>query len=169
MNPISLPADAMRTVGGLLVAGVLAYGAWKAYGWAYDNGYNAANAHAEKVIGEFMAAEAQAQRDARKAEQARQAAVNKLDAEYQRGFEDGKRIEADTVAGLRAGNLKLRAEWRGCETDRLSAGAESARLNAEAAQSREEAAARIVRVGAECDAFQRAAWRYAEALSGAQP
>lgn len=165
MSPISLPADAIRTVGGLLVAGVLAYGAWTAYGWAYDNGYNAANVRAEQVIAEFRKAEAEAQLAARKAERDKQAVVDNLAAEYERRKADAEAKQATVVADLRAGNLKLRAEWRGCETDRLSAGAESARLNAEADQRRAEAAARIVRVGDECDAFQRSVWQYAKEVA----
>jgi hypothetical protein len=152
----------MRVV---LVVAVVGGCLWLSYHWAYKHGYNAANVRAEKIIGEFMSAEADAQRDARKAEQGMQAAVNKLAVEYQRGFDDGKHTEASTVAGLRAGTVRLQDLWRGCETHRLSAGAESARAIDDADQRRAEAAGRVVRVGAECDARQDAWRRYAEVVT----
>lgn len=135
------------------------------YRWADGNGYNRANVRAEKVVSDVLAAEAQAQRDARKAEREKQAAVDQLGDEYQRGLNDAKTAEDGVIADLHADNLRLRAEWRGCETGRLSGDAASAIAIAAADQRRAEAAGRIVRVGAECDARDRAWRQYAGAVT----
>jgi len=74
------------------------------------------------------------------------------------------------VADLRAGNLRLRREWAGCETRLLSQAAAGAVERDAAAQRREELAGAVVRVGAEADsqlaACQAVIRTYAEQTDG---
>lgn len=75
---------------------------------------------------------------------------------YEKGKADAESKGADVVAGLRAGTVRLRQHWQGCEaTSRAAAAASSARESDAVAQVRAEAAGRIVRVGAEADAQVR--------------
>lgn len=61
------------------------------------------------------------------------------------------------VDDLTAGNLRLQKQWRGCEaTSRVSREATSAGEPDDSADLRGEAAGRIVRVGAQCDATIKA-------------
>lgn len=83
---------------------------------------------------------------ARKAQAAEQFEKEKADAE---------RTETRVVADLAGDVLRLRKHWTACESRRVSeADAASAELD-EAARLRNEAAAAVVRVGAECDAQVR--------------
>ncbi len=62
-----------------------------------------------------------------------------------------------TVADLAAGNLRLQKQWRGCQTAaRVPGTAPRAGQPDGAADLRGEAAGRIVRVGAQCDATIKA-------------
>ena len=72
-----------------------------------------------------------------------------------------KRTHAETVpaavaADLRAGNIRLRREWQGCETQRLSDATAAAIERDALAASRDEAAGRIVRIGRDADDQLRA-------------
>jgi len=137
-------------------------------------GYVKGNAHGKAITAAQIAtiqrdaanAEASAQRAARSAEQAQAARNAKIDAAYQRGLTDAKAAADRVVADLRDGNLKLRAQWRGCEASaRVStpAAAESgvdAAADAGAEDSRRAvrdiSAGRLVRYGAEYDALIKA-------------
>ncbi|MDR1710007.1 MAG: lysis system i-spanin subunit Rz [Candidatus Accumulibacter sp.] len=75
-----------------------------------------------------------------------------IDAAAQKEIEDARNRESRLVADLRGGALRLRREWSGCEAGRLSdAAARAAELD-EAARFRAASAARIIGLGAECDA-----------------
>lgn len=66
-------------------------------------------------------------------------------------------VVADAVvADLRAGNLRLRREWAGCETKLLSQASAAAVERDALAQLREEAAGAAVRIGREADDQLRA-------------
>lgn len=74
-------------------------------------------------------------------------------AAYNQGLQDADAKNAAVVAGLRAGNLKLRDQWTTCQaasgvpaTSSGSAGTDAA------ADDRAASAGRIVRAAAECDA-----------------
>jgi hypothetical protein len=107
-----------------------------------------------------MAAEHEAQRAtaaAQASEQARQAEAEKADLanqvaiEYERGKQDAQAV-ADRVADdLRAGALRLRKQWQGCEARVPEAATGPGEPDAGAAD-RAEGARRIVRAAAECDA-----------------
>lgn len=134
-----------------LVLAIAAWCAWKAYGWAYDNGFAAANVRAETVIREFAQAEAAAQAKARAAERGKAEALAAADTAYQQGLTDAKQAAADTVAGLRAGNLELRDHWQGC-INRLPGTAPGAGEPDAADELRAASAGRIVQIVAECQA-----------------
>lgn len=91
--------------------------------------------------------------ESRKQEAEHRRQMDAIAAETQRKLDDAQAAADRTVADLRAGNIRLRAHWEGCQaTAELSRAAESAASADDAAKLREQAAARIVRVGAECDA-----------------
>lgn len=115
----------------------------------YRAGYIAAETKYQLQIAQ---ADAKAQEAARQAELKFADAIAKADAQYEKGKQDAQ-VSADrVVADLRAGTLRLRKEWAGCETSRLSEAAQSARELDAAEQRRIESASRIVRAAAECDA-----------------
>ena len=136
----------LREAGAVILLAGLVYGGNRAYGWAYTNGYNAANVRAEKVIAEFAKAEADAQVKARKAEQALAAGI------AQAQDEAGKRneqIEVDyqrRIAGVVSDRDRLRKLWQAERaTDELADSAAIAAAVAEQDRLRRESAARIVR------------------------
>lgn len=112
--------------------------------------------HAQLVIAETAKLAAQAQADAqakaRAIEQAQAKAVADIAESYEKGKADAQATADRVAADLRAGSLRLRREWAGCETSRLSAAAASARELDAAEQSRADSAARIVRAADTCDA-----------------
>lgn len=75
--------------------------------------------------------------------------------QYEKGKTDAQDAADAVVAGLRAGALRLRREWAGCETNRLSEGATATRELDAASQRRTELAGAVVRVGKICDAKER--------------
>ena len=90
---------------------------------------------------------------ARKREREWQAQADAIAAKYEEDLAGAEETHRAVVADLERGAVRLRAHWQGCQaTAELSAAAESAARADEAAKLREQAAARIVRVGAECDA-----------------
>ena len=76
------------------------------------------------------------------------AAERKHQQELTDAAEKGERVAAD----LRRGQLRLRDEWAGCETDRLSQTAAAAARADDLARLREQGASDLVRLAAECDA-----------------
>jgi hypothetical protein len=96
-------------------------------------------------------AAAMASENARKAEAKLAELANEVAAEYQRGLEDARLTSDRVVADLRAGNLRLRKQWQGCEA-RVSEAAASPSEPDAGADDRAESARRIVRAAAECDA-----------------
>lgn len=146
----------LREAGALIALGLIAWALWAAYDWAYDNGYNAANVRAEKIIGEFAKAEAAAQAKARETERRQAQAIADITEQHEREKADAQAAADRLAADLRAGNVRLRKLWRAeTETDRLSSAAERARVADEITRLRQEAAARIARIGDEADAQVR--------------
>jgi len=111
--------------------------------------------HAQLVIAETARLSAQAQADAqakaRAIEQAKAKAVAEIAESYERGKADAQATADRVAADLRAGTLRLRREWAGCETRGLSAASAATRELDAAERDREESAGRIVRAAAECD------------------
>lgn len=130
------------------VAGLLAW----AGGQVYRAGYNAANVRAERIIGEFAKAEAEAQAKAREAERRAVERIAEIEA-AQAAKQERIESEAETRArDLRAGNLRLRHEIAALATASVSREA-AATAESEAAAARgAELVAAAVGVGAACDA-----------------
>ncbi len=80
------------------------------------------------------------------------AAAIAAEAKYQEGIQHAKSAADRVVADLRAGTVRLRSEWAGCETSRLSQGAAAAIELGQAERRRHESAGRIVRAVDECAA-----------------
>lgn len=125
----------------------------------YELGHDHASTAARAAMSEHQAAalEAAANHTAavHQLEQDLAAAQAAVSEAYEKGKRDADSTAAAVVADLRAGNLRLRRHWEGCEAVRLSdAAASAAELDA-AARDREESAGRIVRAAAQCDAQVR--------------
>lgn len=145
----------------VIVLGVALYGLGRYTEWVYESGYNAANVRAEQVIAEMARAEAAAQGKARAAERRSAVAIADITEQYERDRADAQTAADRLAAGLRAGNVRLRDHWAGCETDNLSGDATAARRADEAARVRAESAARIIAAADEADAQVRGLQRYA--------
>jgi hypothetical protein len=78
--------------------------------------------------------------------------LNAAAAGYLKEKDHAQTQESRLVDGLRAGNVRLRKQWAGCEARLLSQAAGSAAELDAAARLREEGAAAIVRAAADCDA-----------------
>lgn len=79
-----------------------------------------------------------------------------IGAQHEEDRRDAETVPAAVAADLRDGNLRLRREWAGCETQRLSDAATATRERDALAASRDEAAGRIVRIGRDADDQLRA-------------
>ena len=130
------------------VAGLLAW----AGGQVYRAGYNAANVRAERIIGEFAKAEAEAQAKAREAERRAVERIAEIEA-VQAAQQERIESEVETrAADLLAGNLRLRREIAALATASVSREA-AATAESEAAAARgAELVAAAIGVGAACDA-----------------
>jgi hypothetical protein len=132
--------------GALFVACLLLSAGWYVEDASHDRTkaqHQAANDRAKREFSEA----------ARKAEQAQAAKYAEVEARHQQELTDAQGKADRVVADLRAGNLSLRRHWQGCQaTAGLSSAAARAAFDAETARLREEAAGRVVRLGAECDA-----------------
>lgn len=107
---------------------------------------------AAEAQAEMAAAAASAAQAARAIEQAQALADAAIAESYERGKSDAQAAADRVVADLNAGTLRLRREWAGCETQRLSDAAAATRELDAAEQGRAASAGRIVRAAAECDA-----------------
>lgn len=93
---------------------------------------------------------------ARTAEHEQADKLAEIGAKHEEDREAAATVPAAVVADLRAGNVRLRKEWAGCETRLLSQAVASAAERDALAASREEAAGRIVRIGRDADDHVRA-------------
>lgn len=119
-------------------------------GWSWRG--SRADAASNKAALSQDKAETVAQQDARASEHASAARANEIAESYERGKQDAQVTSDRIAADLRAGNLKLRDAWAGCETQRLSdASASASRIDA-SADDRAASASRIVQAAAEADA-----------------
>lgn len=97
-------------------------------------------------------ARADASASARAVEAIRAQAAAAAAEQYEQGKLDAQTAADRVVAGLNAGTVRLRREWAGCETSRLSAAAARAAEPDAADRLRAASAGRIVRAVAECQA-----------------
>lgn len=100
----------------------------------------------------IAAAQVEASESARLDEQNMARAANAAAAAYEQGKADAEQAAADVVAGLRAGNLRLRDQWQGCKARGVSSVAGTASEPDAAGDGRAESAGRIVRAADECAA-----------------
>lgn len=108
--------------------------------------------HASEQATASATAQTIAEQVARSIERAQSAAVAAVASGYQRGLSDAQENADRLVADLRAGNVQLRAQWRGCEADRVPATAAPTGGADAAEQGRRDSAGRIVRAADACDA-----------------
>lgn len=110
-----------------------------------------ARADAAEQRAEASEARVRALSEVIEAERAAAKRANAIAAQYE---QDKIHAEADakrTVADLRAGNLRLRAQWKGCETGLPQADGAAGQPDA-VADDRAESAGRIIRAADEADA-----------------
>ena len=161
-------AGCLACLGSVLIGAIVSIlGGWRAtafalvalaamgVAWVQTERIEAMQARMLKAALNAAQAEAHAQARVRQAEQDMAQAVANAATEYERGKADAQATADRVAADLRAGSLRLRREWAGCETSRLSAAAAATRELETTAASRDALAAAIVRVGAECDAKER--------------
>ncbi|MBR0346046.1 MAG: hypothetical protein IJI03_12390 [Rudaea sp.] len=127
--------------------------------YAHHIGYASAEDDADVAMQTHLAldrkADANAQYAAREHEYRLGIAVNTAANAYEKGKTDAKSNAENTVAELRAGTLRLRDRWQGCEAARSALMSQTAAGAGEldaAAADRAESAGRIVQAAAECDA-----------------
>lgn len=101
---------------------------------------------------------------ARHAEQRIAAAAAQAAEQYEKEKQDAQDAADIVVAGLNAGTLKLRREWAGCETQRLSDAATATRELDAAIASRNDRTGRIVRAVDTCVAQVSGLQVYARAV-----
>lgn len=92
-----------------------------------------------------------AEQQARATEHQQADTLATIGAKHEEDREAAEAVPAAVVADLRAGNVRLRQEWAGCETRLLSQAVASTVERDALAASREEAAGRIVRIGRDAD------------------
>lgn len=123
--------------------------------WRLDSAQDALSDMSLQVVKEqaaLAAAQVEASEAARQQEQNMARAANAAAAAYEQGKRDAEQAAADVVAGLRAGNLRLRDQWQGCKARGVPGVAGSASEPDAAGDGRAESAGRIVRAADECAA-----------------
>lgn len=144
-----MPLWAIKALLVLGLAASLSALVWGGYRYAYRQGEQAANARWAAQIDAERADRAEAVLAAEREAQRAQAAIV---ARYEQELADAKGQSDRVAADLRAGNLRLRREWQGCQAERVPAAADSAARSDDAAELREAGAGNLVRLAAECDA-----------------
>lgn len=125
--------------------------------FCYSQGAKSVQVKYEAHLAADAKAEAQALADARKAEQAKAAEIAAIAEQYEKDKADAQAAADRVIADLRSGAIRLRSHWQGCQaTGRVSGDAAAAALADAAEQLREASAARIIGIGREADAKERA-------------
>lgn len=135
------------------LAAVLGFVIWSAVmfaaGWAWRGD------RADAAVATDQAATAgqalQQVQDTRATEHKQAGALAEIATEHEEDRRDAEAVPDAVAADLRAGNLRLRHGWAGCETQRLSDAAASAVERDALAASRAEFAGAVVRVGRDAD------------------
>lgn len=116
----------------------------------------AVRAAAESARAEASEARAKALSEVIETERAAAKRANEIAAQYEREKVNAQAAADRTIADLRAGTLRLRERWQGCEARSMSAPAGASGEPDAAAADRAESAGRIVRAADEADAQIRA-------------
>lgn len=119
--------------------------------WQFQNHNSTIARITAENAAERANAAATASEQARKAEATLADLANEVAAEYERGKQDAQMVADRVVDDLRAGNLRLRKQWQGCEARVPEAPASPSEPDATPA-GRAGSAGRIVRAAAACDA-----------------
>lgn len=137
---------------------IAAFALWSAgmfgAGWAW-RGDRADGAEARQRAGASAAAVEQVTQ-VRATEHQQAGALATIGEKYEEDRTAAEAVPAAVVADLDADRLRLRREWAGCETQRLSEVAAGAVERDALAQSRAELAGAVVRVGRDADDQLRA-------------
>lgn len=146
----------------LAVASSLLFGAYR---WAFNRGDAHGRAEVQALFDAHLADDAKAAAEAKEAQEQAEAAARAAEKEQQKRydalaeqFEREKQESEDAyhrdVAALRAGNLKLRKQWQGCQAS--LPGAEDPAAEPDGlAELREEGAADLVRLNRDADTWIR--------------
>lgn len=112
-----------------------------------------ANVRADAESARAQASEAELQAVRRARDQEREAAkrANAIAAKYEQDKIDAEAAAKRTADDLRAGNLRLRERWQGCEARRVPNANGAAGQPDASAEDRAESAGRIVRAAREAD------------------
>jgi len=105
---------------------------------------------------EQQAGAVQSERRLRRNQEQRSEAMASLGERYEQDRERAAEVDADVVAALRAGTLRLRDDLAACHTGRLSEAAARTSERDAGAQLRAEVAAALVRIGRDADDQLRA-------------
>lgn len=140
---------------------------WAGWEWR-DRSADVATAEGEQAAAQ---GEAKAQGSARNAEQATGQTLATIGEKHEQDRQAAEAVPDAVVADLRAGNLRLRREWQGCEARRMSDAAAGAIERDALAASRDALAGDLVRVGRDADdqlrACQAVVQADREAINGA--
>lgn len=113
-------------------------------------------ARADAMLAARIAADAKADADAQIVARTREyeaaIASAQIASDYERAKHDAQTTADSVVADLRAGTLRLREQWRGCQADVVSTIAAAAAGADAAEQRRRDSAGAIVRAATACDA-----------------
>lgn len=101
----------------------------------------------------FALEHAKAMEEQAKRYQTRAEAMSATAEQYQKALNDANRKHDRTVADLRAGNLRLRKQWQGCQVPAPGEAATGGRGTDADAELRADDSGHLVRVGAKCDAW----------------
>ena len=126
--------------------------------WLYRAGVNSERVETHKAKTEaYEAREALKGSERARAKEAAQAkAANAIADQYEKDKRDAEAAGKRTADELRAGNLRLRAQWQGCEARRMPTSSGSASEPDAAADDRAESAGRIIGAADAADAQIRA-------------
>jgi uncharacterized protein HemX len=138
MNPLSAYWSQIKLA--LWVAAVLA-----AMAYGHHKGAASVQAKFDKHLAQDAIAAQKASEAARKHEQQDAANSARIAEAYEKGKADAEAAGKRVADGLRAGTLKLRREWQGCEADRVSGAAPGAPVADDSAERRADGAGRAVR------------------------
>lgn len=122
--------------------------------WRAETHKGAAEAAAQSAR-EAQAAVA-SMKDTLETERSRTQDMADIGERHEQDREEAATVPAAVADDLRAGNLRLRREWAGCETARLSDSAAATLERDALAASRDQLAGAVVRVGRDADDQLRA-------------
>lgn len=137
-----------------LIAAMLWSAAMFGAGWWWRG--DRAEAADARQQAETAAAAVQQVNDTRATEHALAEKLAEIGETHEKDRAAAEAVPAAVAVDLRAGNLRLRQEWAGCETQRLSDAAASAVERDAATERREQLAGEIVRIGRDADDQLRA-------------